>query len=45
MPFDHCALSLQPWEAPYADKDGNVFDLVHIVPYMKKYKVKVNAGI
>jgi len=38
LPLDHCALSLQPYEAPYADDDGNIFDLVHIVPYIKKYK-------
>jgi len=38
LPLDHCALSLQPFEAPYMDDEGNVFDLVHIVPYIKKYK-------
>ena len=31
LPFDHCALSLQPYETPYADADGHVFDLAHIV--------------
>ena len=31
LPFDHCALSLQPYETPYADSDGHVFDLGHIV--------------
>ena len=39
LPIDHCALSLQPWENPYCDEDGNIFDLVHIVPYLKKFKV------
>jgi len=39
LPFDHCALSLQPYEAPYADEEGNVFDLQHIVPFIKKFKV------
>jgi len=44
LPFDHCALSLQPFENPYCDEDGNVFDLVHIVPYLKKYKANPVSG-
>ena len=44
LPFDHCALSLQPYENPYCDEDGNVFDLVHIVPYLKKFKVNPVSG-
>jgi len=44
LPFDHCALSLQPFENPYADKNGHVFDLVHIVPYLKKYKANPCTG-
>ena len=34
LPFDHCALSLQPYETPYADAEGHVFDLAHIVKYV-----------
>jgi len=44
LPFDHCALSLQPFENPYCDEDGNIFDLVHIVPYLKKFKVNPVTG-
>jgi len=44
LPFDHCSLSLQPFENPYVDNDGNVFDLVHIVPYLKKYKANPCTG-
>ena len=44
LPLDHCALSLQPFEAPYMDEDGNVFDLVHIVPFIKKYKKNPVTG-
>lgn len=44
LPFDHCALSLQPFENPYCDEEGNVFDLVHIVPYLKKYKANPCTG-
>lgn len=44
LPFDHCALSLQPYENPYCDEDGNIFDLIHIVPYLKKFKVNPVTG-
>ncbi len=44
LPVDHCALSLQPYENPYCDEDGNIFDLVHIVPYLKKFKVNPVTG-
>jgi len=44
LPFDHCALSLQPFENPYCDEEGNVFDLVHIVPFIKKYKMNPCNG-
>ncbi|XP_058794061.1 RING-type E3 ubiquitin-protein ligase PPIL2 [Phymastichus coffea] len=38
LPFDHCCLSLQPFEHPYCDADGNVFELEALVPYLKQYK-------
>ena len=41
---DHCALSLQPYENPYCDEDGNIFDLVHIVPFLKKFKANPISG-
>jgi len=44
LPFDHCALSLQPFENPYVDSEGNVFDLVHIVPFIKKFKANPCTG-
>ncbi len=44
LPFDHCSLSLQPYEAPYADDEGNVFDLPHIVPYIKKFRANPVTG-
>ena len=44
LPFDHCALSLQPFENPYCDDEGNVFDLVHIVPFIKRYKMNPCTG-
>eukprot|EP00118_Oscarella_pearsei_P012449 m.91995 g.91995 ORF g.91995 m.91995 type:complete len:471 (+) comp36711_c1_seq14:136-1548(+) len=37
LPFYCCSLSLQPFEHPYCTKDGTVFDLLNIVPYLKQY--------
>lgn len=36
LPFYSCALSLQPFETPVCTPDGIIFDLVHILPYLKK---------
>ncbi len=45
LPFDHCCLSLQPYEAPYTDQEGNIFDLPHIVPFIKKFKVRTYRSV
>lgn len=37
LPFYCCSLSLQPFEHPYSTKEGIVFDLMNIVPFLKKY--------
>jgi len=37
LPFDACSLSLQPFENPLCTEDGIVFDLMNIVPFLKKY--------
>ncbi|XP_066997880.1 RING-type E3 ubiquitin-protein ligase PPIL2 [Anabrus simplex] len=44
LPFDHCCLSLQPFEHPYCDKDGNIFDLQCIIPFIAKYKSNPVTG-
>jgi len=44
LPVDHCALSLQPYENPYCDDEGNIYDLIHIVPYIKKFKSNPCTG-
>jgi len=44
LPFDHCSLSLQPFSNPYCDLEGHVFDLVHILPFIKKYKANPCTG-
>ena len=44
LPLDHCSLSLQPFENPYCDEDGNIFDLAHIVPFIKKHRSNPVTG-
>ncbi|XP_041456134.1 RING-type E3 ubiquitin-protein ligase PPIL2-like [Lytechinus variegatus] len=44
LPFDHCSLSLQPFEHPYCTSDGIIFDLMSIVPFIKKYKTNPITG-
>lgn len=38
LPFDHCCVSLHPYERPCCDSDGNIFDLQAIIGYLKKFK-------
>lgn len=44
IPFDHCCLSLQPFEHPLCTPEGIVYDLMHIVPFLKKYKIDPATG-
>uniref|UniRef100_A0A8C5FZK3 RING-type E3 ubiquitin transferase n=1 Tax=Gouania willdenowi TaxID=441366 RepID=A0A8C5FZK3_GOUWI len=44
LPFDHCSLSLQPFEYPVCTKEGVVFDLLSIVPWIKKYGTNPVTG-
>ncbi|CAH1115104.1 unnamed protein product [Psylliodes chrysocephalus] len=44
LPFDHCCLSLQPYQIPYCDLDGNIFDLEPLIPFLKKYKINPVTG-
>ncbi|XP_011495689.1 PREDICTED: peptidyl-prolyl cis-trans isomerase-like 2 [Ceratosolen solmsi marchali] len=38
LPFDHCCLSLQPFDHPYCDAQGNIFELEALLPYVKHFK-------
>nr|XP_057926195.1 RING-type E3 ubiquitin-protein ligase PPIL2 isoform X2 [Doryrhamphus excisus] len=44
LPFDHCSLSLQPFAYPVCTADGIVFDLLSIVPWIKKYGTNPISG-
>uniref|UniRef100_A0A1B6I137 RING-type E3 ubiquitin-protein ligase PPIL2 n=1 Tax=Homalodisca liturata TaxID=320908 RepID=A0A1B6I137_9HEMI len=44
LPFDHCCVSLQPFENPYCDREGNIFELEAILGFLKKYKINPVSG-
>ncbi|ORX48841.1 peptidyl-prolyl cis-trans isomerase-like 2 [Hesseltinella vesiculosa] len=44
LPFYCCSLSLQPFDHPVCTDDGIVFDLVNIIPYIKKYGTNPVTG-
>ncbi|KAG0329140.1 Peptidyl-prolyl cis-trans isomerase cyp8 [Dissophora globulifera] len=44
LPFDCCSLSMQPFEHPFCTEDGIIFDLVNIVPYLKKFGTNPATG-
>ncbi|RUS16589.1 peptidyl-prolyl cis-trans isomerase-like 2 [Endogone sp. FLAS-F59071] len=44
LPYYCCSLSLTPFEHPVCTPEGHVFDLVNIVPYIKKYGTNPVTG-
>ncbi|XP_064612285.1 LOW QUALITY PROTEIN: RING-type E3 ubiquitin-protein ligase PPIL2-like [Liolophura sinensis] len=44
LPFDCCSLSMQPFEHPLCTKEGFVYDLMNIVPFLKKYGINPTTG-
>ena len=44
MPFNYCNLSMAPFIDPYCTEDGIIFDLLIIMPYLKKYKKNPITG-
>lgn len=37
LPFNYCAISLQPFGHPVCTIDGTIFDLTNILPWLKKH--------
>jgi len=37
LPFDRCALSFTPFTSPVVTSEGIVFDILNIIPYLKKH--------
>ncbi|BFZ64350.1 cyclophilin peptidyl-prolyl cis-trans isomerase Cyp8 [Saitoella coloradoensis] len=44
LPYNYCALSLQPFEHPVMTSDGTIFDIRHIVPWLKKHGTNPVTG-
>ncbi|XP_019641125.1 PREDICTED: peptidyl-prolyl cis-trans isomerase-like 2 [Branchiostoma belcheri] len=44
LPFYCCSLSLQPFEHPLCTEKGDIFDLMNIVPWLKKYGTNPITG-
>lgn len=44
LPLNCCALSLQPFQKPVGTRGGHIFDVTHIVQYIKKYKLNPITG-
>lgn len=44
LPFDHCCITLRPFEHPYCDENGNIFELQAILDYLKKQKINPVTG-
>mmetsp|Transcript_39344 Transcript_39344/g.116617 ORF Transcript_39344/g.116617 Transcript_39344/m.116617 type:complete len:554 (-) Transcript_39344:92-1753(-) len=44
LPLNCCGLSLQPFDQPVGTPDGSIFDVAHIVPYIKKFGVNPLTG-
>lgn len=44
LPYDHCCLCLQPFDDPYCDVDGNVFELQAVTEFVKKFKINPVTG-
>ena len=37
LPFNYCAVSLQPFDHPVCTAEGIIFDLINILPWLKKH--------
>lgn len=44
LPFFCCSLSLQPFENPLCTSEGVMYDLMNIVPFLKKYGINPATG-
>eukprot|EP01104_Vermistella_antarctica_P005490 TRINITY_DN1601_c0_g3_i2.p1 TRINITY_DN1601_c0_g3~~TRINITY_DN1601_c0_g3_i2.p1 ORF type:complete len:534 (-),score=122.02 TRINITY_DN1601_c0_g3_i2:76-1677(-) len=44
LPFFCCALSLQPFEDPVLAPSGAIYDIINIVPFLRKWKKDPTTG-
>ncbi|CAH8501428.1 unnamed protein product [Schistosoma margrebowiei] len=45
LPFHCCSISFQPFLNPYCTKEGIIFDLENILPFLKKYGINPVTGL
>lgn len=45
LPFYCCALTFTPFEDAVCTKDGSVFDIMHIIPYIRKFGKHPVSGV
>ncbi|KAF5763632.1 putative peptidylprolyl isomerase [Helianthus annuus] len=45
LPFYCCALTFTPFEDAVCTNDGSVFDIMHIIPYIRKYGRHPVSGV
>lgn len=45
LPFNFCAVSLQPFTDPVCTSDGTIFDLTHILSWLKKHGTNPVTGL
>lgn len=44
LPYDHCTITMAPFDTPYCDNDGNIFELEAILEFLKAFKVNPITG-
>lgn len=44
LPFDHCALTLKPFETPVCTQDGTVYELLAIIPFLRQHGTDPMTG-
>ncbi|ALC42528.1 CG7747 [Drosophila busckii] len=44
LPFEHCCITMAPFEMPYSDLEGNVFEYEAILRFLKAFKVNPITG-
>ncbi len=44
LPYDHCCLTHIPFENPYCDENGNIFEYTAILKFIKHFKKNPITG-
>ncbi|BGP25678.1 peptidyl-prolyl cis-trans isomerase-like 2 [Rhodotorula toruloides] len=44
VPFDHCALTLKPFDTPVCTEEGSVYELMAIIPFIRQHGTDPMTG-